>query len=498
MILGEFINYNKRTLTMKFDEAFFNKFNFKFDKDTKNIIINLCLDELRKEDINKPIDYSYLNMIASKVLNYYLSNNINNTSFVCKFIESNFQFTDNYYQAVISLNKLILFLELSEVRVSERFLAELFKQSNVLRQNLNLVVNTKKDDISAGKIGSVFKNDLMLLFIDVYLFMYPYGKQENFDLEIVKKMRKTNIEIKPQKTIKEPSLPKRKNKVVKNNFSSKCREVDTYYSLISKFSSLSFNEEQELSRRVSLGDKKARDKLINCNLELAFNIALEYVETGIEFSDLIQEANLGLIKAVEKYDSNRGSRFSNVAEWWIRQTIISAIENKNNASLFCKNAEANKYRKARSSLILVLGHEPTYQEISDILDLSLEEVEYYESLINNRVSLNISCNDDEINKLFDYIGKDSIDSFKEDLLEERKKELLVLIDSEDLNMLEKQILIRHFGFYGEYESFASIGRSFNLSENKVRTRFNIAIKKIINGKNIEEYSKYRDKNYIKK
>lgn len=501
MTVGEFIDYNDRTLRMKFDRAFFDKFNFKLDKNTKKTIINLCLEELKKLPESKPIDFGFLNSIGNKVFSEFLNNNITNSSFVCKLIESNFEFTDNYYAALISLTKLSIFLDLSSVHLSEKYLSEVVEKSTVLRENLNLISNTKKEEIQSGKIDKVIKNDAMLLLINIYLFLHPYSNQESFDYDSLKNLNKTNSNPRPKKTIKEPSSPKRRNKssnnlVIPFNTSN----VSAYVSEISKFPLLSFEEELELGKRIREGDMDAKTKLINSNLRLAFSIAKKYIGRGLEFSDLIQEGNLGLIKAAEKYDYYRGNRFSTVATWWIRQGITRAIRNnsKNIRIPDYKYDEINNYRKSYNNLLITLGREPSYKEISDHLDLSLEEVKYYESLLDDTISLNSTVYDDETRELIDYVSEDTLELSDSVYLKERRNEFLRLIDSEDLDALEKQILLRHFGFYGEVESFASIGRDFNLTRESIRVKFNKAINKIINGKNLDEYAKYSNKVYEKK
>ena len=148
MVVKDFIEYNSRTHRLKFDQAFFSKLNFKLDKSIKNEIINLCIDELKRESSDKLIDLSFLYGLSCNVFGTFLAHNITNSSFVCKLIESNFDFTDNYYKATISLSKLSIILNLSNVYLSEKYLSEIVEKSTVLRENLNLIANTKKDDIS--------------------------------------------------------------------------------------------------------------------------------------------------------------------------------------------------------------------------------------------------------------------------------------------------------------------------------------------------------------
>ena len=489
MVVKDFIEYNSRTHRLKFDQAFFSKLNFKLDKSIKNEIINLCIDELKRESSDKLIDLSFLYGLSCNVFGTFLAHNITNSSFVCKLIESNFDFTDNYYKATISLSKLSIILNLSNVYLSEKYLSEIVEKSTVLRENLNLIANTKKDDIKSGKIDKIIKNDTMLLLINIYLFLHPYDKQERFDIKEFKSLDKTYSNNNLYKTIKEPSLSKKRKTSISNyDISFNTCDISNYLSEISKFPSLSFEEELELGKRIREGDKEARTKLINSNLRLVINIAYEYMDRGLDFFDLIQEGNSGLITASQKYDYTKGDKFSTVATWWIRKYIKKAIDNKSKDKKIplYKYEEICEYKKAYNKLLFKLGHEPSFQEVSDYLDISIKEVKYYESLLSDTVSI-----DNLINNI-SYLFSDSIFS------EEQKDTVLNLIDSENLDALEKIVLLRHLGFCGEAESFDSISKDFNLTRERIRVTFNNAIKKIINGKNLDKYAKCSNRVYKKK
>ena len=489
MVVKDFIEYNSRTHRLKFEEAFFNKLNFKLDKSIKNEIINLCIDELKRESSDKLIDLSYLYGLSCNVFGTFLAHNITNSSFVCSLIESNFDFTDNYYKATISLSKLSIILSLSNVYLSEKYLSEIVEKSTVLRENLNLIAKTKKDDIQSGKIDKIIKNDTMLLFINIYLFLHHYEKQESFDIKEFKSLDKTYSNNNLYKTIKEPSLyKKRKNNNNNLILSFNSSDISNYLSEISKFPSLSFEEEIELGKRIREGDKEARVKLINSNLRLVINIAYEYMDRGLDFFDLIQEGNLGLITASQKYDYTKGDKFSTIATWWIRKYIKKLAKNKSKNVIIplCKYEEIFEYKNGYNQLLLKLGSEPSFKEVSDYLDISIKKVEYYEDLLSDTISF------DSINNSISYLFSDSIFS------EEQKDTVLNLIDSENLDALEKIVLLRHLGFYGEAESFDSISKDFNLTRERIRVTFNNAIKKIINGKNLDKYASVSNRVYKKK
>lgn len=153
--------------------------------------------------------------------------------------------------------------------------------------------------------------------------------------------------------------------------------LDTYFKSASKFKLLTKEEEVELAKRIEAGDKNARDRMINSNLRLAISIANKYAKYGnVSYEDLIQEANIGLIKAIEKYDWRRGYKFSTYACWWIKQGVTRFLTS-NNSLLYIPSHTVSNSRKVWNVIKEYeeeFGEEPTVEEISEIMGISVNQV----------------------------------------------------------------------------------------------------------------------------
>ena len=235
---------------------------------------------------------------------------------------------------------------------------------------------------------------------------------------------------------------------------------------------LSAEEEIKYARQIQKGNKAARTKMISSNLRLVVKIARHYHNRGLEFLDLIEEGNLGLLRAVEKYDPERGFRFSTYATWWIRQTIERAIMNQSRTIRLPIHVirELNTYLAAAREIMKEEHHEATHQEIADKMHQPIECIKDMLELNEHMISLDmlIGSETDSSRPLVNAIA----DKKKTDPAELLADEYLIHnIDDclKDLSDKQRDVLCRRFGLMGcERETLEEVGKAIGLTRERVR------------------------------
>jgi RNA polymerase nonessential primary-like sigma factor len=235
---------------------------------------------------------------------------------------------------------------------------------------------------------------------------------------------------------------------------------------------LSAEQEIDYARLIQKGDKIARDKMIKSNLRLVVKIARHYYNRGLEFLDLIEEGNLGLLRAVEKYDPDRGFRFSTYATWWIRQTIERAIMNQSRTIRLPIHVirELNMYLSVAREIMRTQNHEASYQQIADKLNTPVENVKNMLELNEHMVSLDTLIGNEANTgrSLVDVIP----DKNKSDPVELLSDEHLAQnIDGyiQGLHEKQREVLCRRFGLMGyERETLEEVGKAIGLTRERVR------------------------------
>ncbi|MDD7176346.1 MAG: RNA polymerase sigma factor RpoD [Lachnospiraceae bacterium] len=246
--------------------------------------------------------------------------------------------------------------------------------------------------------------------------------------------------------------------------------VRMYLKEIGKVPLLSAEEEIELAKRMELGDMEAKQRLAEANLRLVVSIAKRYVGRGMLFLDLIQEGNLGLIKAVEKFDYRKGYKFSTYATWWIRQAITRAIADQARTIRIPVHMveTINKLIRVSRQLLQELGREPTPEEIAAEMNMPVDRVREILKISQEPVSLETPIGEEEDSHLGDFIQDDNVpvpaDAAAFTLLKEQLEEVL-----STLTEREKKVLTLRFGLEdGRARTLEEVGKEFNVTRERIR------------------------------
>ena len=246
--------------------------------------------------------------------------------------------------------------------------------------------------------------------------------------------------------------------------------VKVYLKEIGRVPLLSSEEEIDLAIRIADGDVQAKQRLSEANLRLVVSIAKRYLGRGMQFLDLIQEGNLGLIKAVDKFDYTKGFKFSTYATWWIRQAITRAIADQARTIRIPVHMveTINKVKKVQSQLLHQNGHEPTPDEIAEELDLPVDKVREIMRVAQEPVSLETPIGEEEDSHLGDFIPDDGApapaDAASHTMLREQLSDVL-----STLTPREEKVLRLRFGLEdGRSRTLEEVGREFNVTRERIR------------------------------
>ncbi len=267
-----------------------------------------------------------------------------------------------------------------------------------------------------------------------------------------------------------------KNDIIIDNVPDESKDMSVndnvrmYLKEIGKISLLSQEEEQELSKRVAAGDEKAKNILAESNLRLVVSIAKRYVGRGLLFLDLIQEGNIGLMKAVEKFDYDKGYKFSTYATWWIRQAITRALADQARTIRVPVHMveTINKMARIERQMTLELNREPTDQELSKKMGLSVDKIAEIRKISQDPVSLETPIGEEDDSHLGDFLADERTMSPEEFATYEiLKDELREVLDT--LTVREKEVLELRFGLFdGSSHTLEEVGKQFKVTRERIR------------------------------
>lgn len=438
-------------------DAIYNKFAFanlsKQDyynmviKEIENTKSSFNSDKNYVDYLKKIIESKMIEMIKTKLLDHNESIRILNN-----YIQITVKKTDDYNVIMKQMRTFASFLEKYNYIPTPEVLIELINKNENLNDLIEIIFLKNKDLIVSGNIEKFTNNNTLILLLEAYCLI-------------------NNIEIKQSE----------ENNIYYDDDLKLTDSIKIYLREIGEYPLLSIEQQRDLALKILDGDNKARELFINSNLRLVVNVAKRYIGNGLTFLDLIQEGNLGLITAVDKYDVKKGFNFSTYAIWWIRQAITKAIEYKGRTIRIAAHVyeKVQLYKKVFRNLELKLNREPTINEIADEMELSVSEVSDLQQLQIDVVSINAIIEDEKRTELEDFIV--STDESPEDIAtkENMKQDVNNLLISCNLKPRERDILILRYGLDGkEPMTLVEIGKIYNLTRERVRQIESNALKKI--------------------
>jgi RNA polymerase primary sigma factor len=269
-------------------------------------------------------------------------------------------------------------------------------------------------------------------------------------------------------------------KISKQYTNRESQSLDKYLQEIGKVELLTPQEEIDLARRIKKGDQKALEKLTKANLRFVVSVAKQYQNQGLSLGDLINEGNLGLIKAAKRFDETRGFKFISYAVWWIRQSILQALAEQSRIVRLPLNrvGALNKIGKAFSTLEQEFEREPSASELAEELDMSLFEVSDTLKISGRHLSMDAPFAQGEDNRLLDVIQDNRQPTPDSGLLEQSLKDEVKRALA-TLSEREAQVIKLYFGLDSEHSlTLEEIGEKFNLTRERVRQIKEKAIRRL--------------------
>ena len=272
----------------------------------------------------------------------------------------------------------------------------------------------------------------------------------------------------------------RQLKISKQITNRESQSLDKYLQEIGKVDLLTPDEEVDLAKKIKAGDKLALEKLTKANLRFVVSVAKQYQNQGLSLGDLINEGNLGLIKAAQRFDETRGFKFISYAVWWIRQSILQALAEQSRIVRLPLNrvGSLNKISKTFSELEQKYEREPSPEELAEVLEVSTNEVVDTMKISGRHVSMDAPFVQGEENSLLDVLENDSEEKPDTELMNDSlRKEVQRALST--LTQREADVVTLYFGLNGEHAmTLEEIGEKFNLTRERVRQIKEKAIRRL--------------------
>ena len=440
--------------------------------------LNFSLEKIKKyilEEINKTnklyieqeqqISHLKKRIVSKikKIISKKLSNNNIGLKIINSFMKASNITLGSYENNLVSIKKISEFFHTHNFVPDPDLVIELLNNNYIINSIIKQIVEKNLDTIIKDEFKNSCLDNNILLFIEVYCMI-------------------NNIELEKSNEVFD-----------ENEFDSfySNDSVTMYLSEINRFPLLNRIEEVKLAKRIHF-DEVAREKFIKSNLKLVIPLAKKYSNRGLTFLDCIQEGNLGLIKAADKFDVEKGYKFSTYATWWIRQSIARAIADKGRNIRIPVNVWEKQplYYKAYSDLKYELDREPNVDELAEELNVTIDDAIMLMIIMTDTVSLNRTIDEKEYEEFLSSKEETPENNVTLSMLQ---KEVRNLLENSNLNEREKKVMYLRFGLDNKgFRSLRQIGDLFNLERERIRQIEANSRKKLINFSQIEKFAHYLD------
>ena len=443
---------------------------FSFLELSQEAFKRIVLSEIEKSKKNYPENISYSN---------YLRNNISKslideTKKRFAVFQTSFKIINSYINICLpptsasksslkNLDKLNDFFHTFAYFPEQDVLMELLNKNQKFLNMIETIVQEYYSQIVAGKSAEIFDNEIIILSVETYCLIKEIEIKEIID----------------------------QDEYDYDDQSPDADSVKKYLNEIGSIPLLTQEQEREIALRISQGDEEAKKIMIESNLRLVIKIAKKYTNRGLDFLDLIQEGNLGLIKAVEKYDVSKGNKFSTYAMCWIRQSISRAVREKSRNIRIPSQKYDDLYilKKTVAKMEALLQRQPTIEEVANEMGEPLFVVKELYLISKDTVSMNIKIGDDKDSEIENFITME--ENTPEDLavIEDMKEQLYVLLNSTSLSSQEYEVIKLRFGLENsEKMSLEAIGQKFHVTRGRIRQIEYKAFQKLRRSSRIKEYA----------
>lgn len=426
-------------------------------KDMKQIVGSVIVQSVTDYSSDKNYD-SYLQELLKKRLDdetqQKLKEDDQKEEIINRFINSMATKDDNGKEK-ISLKIISHFLKKYHIEMDLDSILELISSNAILENTLKETVENHRDLITENKLYHISKDQNILGLIEGYCM--------DHDIEIKDVDDSNTLE----------------NFIDSDHYLDD--SVKQYLKEISRKPLLTAEETKELAIKYKQGDMKARQTLIERNLKLVVSVAKKMPKNYLSFLDLIQEGNLGLIKAIEKFDPEKGTRISTYATWWIRQAIWRGIADtgRNVRLPVHMNEQINQYRKAKSSFEKEFGREPSLAEIAQGMNIPLDTVRKLNIYLHDTTSLNVPLSDEADSEELQNMLPSQEESVEDSSIHRELQEKLPRILKENLTERELKVMYLRFGLEdGKIRTLEEIGREFDVTRERIRQIESKAIRKL--------------------